>query len=251
MNDRARIIIVEDDVPLARGIARHLTLDGHQVALAPSAAEFRRIFRNEGADLVLLDLNLGADDGLDLARELAETTPVAVIIITGRGDTDERIRGLDAGADDYVTKPFEAGELRARVRAVLRRRHPATGAEGRLRVGAVVLDPVTRTVHCDGGPQVVELTETQAGILAQLMRHAGRPVGRGDLMHRANWGPGNRSADVHVGHIRRKLEEAGIDALVIAAARGRGYCLYLKGEAPDAGAAEADPGEAPGLDADG
>jgi DNA-binding response OmpR family regulator len=243
MNDTARIIIVEDDVPLARGIARHLALDGHQIALAPSAAEFRRVFRNEGADLVLLDLNLGADDGLDLARELTETTPVAVIILTGRGDTDERIRGLDAGADDYVTKPFEAGELRARVRAVLRRRRPVTGPEGRLRVGTVALDLATRTVHCEGCPQTVELTETQAGILAQLMRHPGRPVGRGDLMHRTHWGPGNRSADVHIGHIRRKLEEAGIDALVIAAARGRGYCLLLKGE--NAQESTADPGTDP------
>ena len=245
MNDSARIIIVEDDVPLARGIARHLALDGHQIALAPSAAEFRRVFRNEGADLVLLDLNLGADDGLDLARELAETTPVAVIIITGRGDTDERIRGLDAGADDYVTKPFEAGELRARVRAVLRRRRPATGPESRLRVGTVTLDLATRTVHCESGTQSVELTETQAGILAQLMRHPGRPVGRGELMHRAHWGPGNRSADVHVGHIRRKLEEAGIDTLVLAAARGRGYCLLIKGEDAQECAGDADPGAHP------
>ncbi len=229
MTEPARIIIVEDEVPLARAIARSLELDGYHTALAPSAAEFRRIYRNEGADLVLLDLNLGADDGLDLARELAQTTAVAVIILTGRADPDERIRGLDAGADDYVTKPFEVGELRARVRAVLRRRRPGPNPELRLRVGPVVLDLVMREVRSDGGPPV-ELTETQADILAQLMRHVGRPVGRGDLLHRANWGPNNRSADVHVGHIRRKLEEAGIDALVIAAARGRGYSLFLKGE---------------------
>ena len=230
MTDSTRIIIVEDDVPLARGIARSLALDGHRTALAPSAAEFRRIFRNEGADLVLLDLNLGADDGMDLARELAETTPVAVIILTGRADPDARIRGLDAGADDYVTKPFEAGELRARVRAVLRRRRPTLNPEGRLRVGPVVLDLAVREVRSDGIAQAVELTETQAGILAQLMRHVGRTVGRGDLLHRTNWGPNNRSADVHIGHIRRKLEEAGIDALVISAARGRGYSLFLKGD---------------------
>ncbi|WP_295385540.1 response regulator transcription factor [uncultured Thiodictyon sp.] len=230
MTDSARIIIVEDDLPLARGLARCLEIDGHHTALAPSAAEFRRIYRNTGADLVLLDLNLGADDGMDLARELGSTTPVAVIILTGRDDPDERIRGLDAGADDYVTKPFESGELRARVRAVLRRRHPASNPEGRLRVGPVVLDLATREVCADGGGPPVELTETQAGILAQLMRHAGRPVGRGDLLNSVHWGPGNRAADVHVGHIRRKLEEAGIDSLVIAAARGRGYVLLLKGE---------------------
>ena len=236
MTDPARIIIVEDEVPLARAIARSLELDGHHTALAPSAAEFRRVYRNEGADLVLLDLNLGVDDGLDLARELAQTTAVAVIILTGRADPDERIRGLDAGAEDYVTKPFEVGELRARVRAVLRRRRPGPGPEARLRVGPVVLDLAIREVRSDGGGQPVELTETQADILAQLMRHVGRPVGRGDLLHRANWGPNNRSADVHVGHIRRKLEEAGIDALVIAAARGRGYSLFLKGEEGEEGA---------------
>jgi len=240
MTEPARIIIVEDEVPLARAIARSLELDGYHTALAPSAAEFRRIYRNEGADLVLLDLNLGADDGLDLARELAQTTAVAVIILTGRADPDERIRGLDAGADDYVTKPFEVGELRARVRAVLRRRRPGPNPELRLRVGPVLLDLVMREVRSDGGGQPVELTETQADILAQLMRNVGRPVGRGDLLHRANWGPNNRSADVHVGHIRRKLEEAGIDALVIAAARGRGYSLFLKGEEGVAPVPEAD-----------
>jgi len=243
MTEPARIIIVEDEVPLARAIARSLELDGHHTALAPSAAEFRRIYRNEGADMVLLDLNLGADDGLDLARELAQTTAVPVIILTGRADPDERIRGLDAGADDYVTKPFEVGELRARVRAVLRRRRPGPNPELRLRVGPVVLDLVMREVRCDGGGPPVELTETQADILAQLMRHVGRPVGRGDLLHRANWGPNNRSADVHVGHIRRKLEEAGIDALVIAAARGRGYSLFLKGEEGAAPVPEADSAE--------
>ena len=246
MTDRARIIIVEDDLPLARGIARSLELDGHQTALAPSAGEFRRIYRNEGADLVLLDLNLGADDGMDLARELAETTPVAVIILTGRADPDERIRGLDAGADDYVTKPFEAGELRARVRAVLRRRLPAPNPEGRLRVGPVVLDLVIREVRSDGGGQPVELTETQADILAQLMRHRGRTVSRGDLLHRTHWGPNNRSADVHVGHIRHKLEDAGIDALVIAAARGRGYSLFLKGEECAEGAEQVPEGDLEG-----
>ena len=175
MTEPARIIIVEDEVPLARAIARSLELDGYHTALAPSAAEFRRIYRNEGADLVLLDLNLGADDGLDLARELAQTTAVAVIILTGRADPDERIRGLDAGADDYVTKPFEVGELRARVRAVLRRRRPGPNPELRLRVGPVLLDLVMREVRSDGGGQPVELTETQADILAQLMRNVGRP----------------------------------------------------------------------------
>jgi DNA-binding response OmpR family regulator len=240
MTDTARILIVEDDLPLARTLARFLGRDGYQVAIARSGAEMRRVYRDKGADLVLLDLNLGAEDGLDIARELAQKTPVGVIIITGRGDLEDRIRGLDAGADDYMTKPIDQRELRARVRAVLRRQLPDLEADARIRLGPAVLDLGRRELRCDGVAPRVELTEMQATILGQLMRHAGRPVGRGELLQRAYWSPVDRSADVHVGHIRRKLDEAGIDALAIRAVRGHGYCLTLAAEA--AGLAEQEAG---------
>ena len=230
MTDVARILIVEDDLLLARTIARFLSRDGYQVAIARSGAEMRRVYRDKGADLVLLDLNLGAEDGLDLARELVQKTPVGVIIITGRGELEDRIRGLDAGADDYMTKPIEQRELRARVRAVLRRQLSALELDARVRLGPVLLDLGRRELRCDGVDALVELTEMQATILGQLMRHPGRPVGRGELLQRAYWSPVDRSADVHVGHIRRKLEEAGIDALAIQAVRGHGYCLTLAAE---------------------
>jgi DNA-binding response OmpR family regulator len=224
MTDAVRIIIVEDNLPLARAIARNLAREGYATEIAPSAAELRRIYRNQGADLVLLDLNLGADDGMDLARELAETSPVAVIIMT-----------------DYLVKPFAQDELSARVRAVLRRRLPQSTLDGPLRLGPCQLDLGTRSLHCEGLPEAVELTERESTILERLMRCAGRPVGRGDLGPRSSWGPGDRSVDVHVGHLRRKLAEAGVDALNILSVRGHGYRLTLKDEesrGPDSGPVE-------------
>jgi DNA-binding response OmpR family regulator len=230
MTDAPRIIVVEDNLPFARAVARLLEREGYATAVAAGGAELRRLYRSQGADLVLLDLGLAGEDGLDLARELTQTTPVAVIIMTGRDDLEDRIRGLDAGADDYVTKPFAQGELNARVRAVLRRRLAAPARDGTVRLGPVQLDPATRRLRCDGVPDAVELTEMEAAMCERLMRAAGRPVGRGELMQRPNWGPGDRSADVHIGHIRRKLGDAGIDALVLWAVRGHGYRLTLKGE---------------------
>ncbi|WP_295583660.1 response regulator transcription factor [uncultured Lamprocystis sp.] len=241
MADAARIIIVEDNIPFARAVARGLECDGYVTVLAPSGAELRRIYRSQGADLILLDLGLSGEDGIDLAVELTRTTPVAVIIMTGRDEIVDRIRGLDAGADDYVTKPFAQGELNARIRAVLRRRQPVLAQDTTLRFGPVQLDANTRQVRCDGVADAAELTEMETAMLDHLMRAGGRPVERGALMQRVNWDPTDRAADVHIGHIghiRRKLSDAGIDVLTIWAVRGRGYRLALRGESDEKEAAE-------------
>jgi DNA-binding response OmpR family regulator len=238
MTDAPRIIIVEDNIPFARAVARGLEHDGYVTALAPSGAELRRLYRSQGADLVLLDLGLSGEDGIDLAIELTRTTPVAVIIMTGRDEIEDRIRGLDAGADDYVTKPFAQGELNARIRAVLRRRQPVLIQEATLRFGPVQLDAGARQVRCDGVADAAELTEMETSMLEQLMRAGGRPVGRAELMQRVTWDPTDRAADVHIGHIRRKLSDAGIDALTIWAVRGHGYRLTLRGESDEKEGAE-------------
>jgi len=230
MSGGAHIIIVEDNLPLARSVARLLAAEGHTTALARNGAEMRRLYREQAADLVLLDLNLGAEDGLDLARELVRTSPVAVIIMTGRDEVQDRIRGLDAGADDYLTKPFAVGELSARVRAVLRRRAQGPRSPAGLRFGPVELDPDSRALRCDGVETPLQLTEAQSLLLERLIRAGGRPVGRPELMLHGTWQPGDRTADVHIGHIRRRLAEVGFTSVEILSVRGHGYRLVQLGE---------------------
>jgi DNA-binding response OmpR family regulator len=235
MSEDARLLIVEDNLPFARGIARWLTAEGYDTALAPGIAEFRRLYRNQGADLVLLDLNLGADDGFTLAAELGGMGHVGLIIMTGRDEIEDRVRGLDAGADDYLVKPFAMEELGARVRAVLRRRPRFQGGERLVRLGPVQLDIGLSEVRCDGVRDVVRLTERQGAILHRLIIGVGTPVERAELLPHHRWEPGDRSVDVHIGHVRRKLAAAGIDMLAISTVRGLGYRLDLVSDADTAG----------------
>lgn len=223
-----RIMIVEDDPLLAGIMQRCLIADGYHVTIATCGAELRRQYRTEGAELVLLDLNLGREDGMDLARELAATTAVGLIIVTGRAELHDRIEGLDAGADDYLIKPVALAELRARVRAVLRRRGRTPEPDGCLRAGSITLDLRTRRVRRDEAPGDVALTETESVILAELIRHQGRSISRASLRHGVTWAPHDRSVDVHVGRIRRKLRDAGIHDLIILPIRGHGYRLTIE-----------------------
>ena len=229
MNSPASIIVVEDDPRMGRVLTRHLSHAGYRVSVVADGSEMRRIYRQVGADLVLLDLNLSAEDGMDLARELVGSTSAAVMIVTGRDDLQDRIDGLDAGADDYITKPFEVEELLARIRAVLRRHAFEASAQDAIKLGSVTLDPnVMRLSDASGGASL-RLTETECRILATLMRQHGRTVSRAQLLNREPLIPEDRRVDVHVGNIRRKLRDAGINALVIWPVRGHGYRLRHEG----------------------
>lgn len=228
----ARLLIVDDDLRLARGIARWLGARGYATTVAASVAECRPQLSPPQHDLLLLDLNLGAEDGLVLAAELGPDARIGVIIMTGRDQVADRVRGLDAGADDYLVKPFAMEELGARVRAVLRRQRPPEQSQSHLaELGPVQLDPVLRQVRCRDAAGVSHLTERQSDILHHLLRAAGRPVSRAELLRGQEWEPGDRSVDVHVAQIRRKLAAAGIHRLTISAVRGRGYRLDLIPEA--------------------
>lgn len=228
MSSPARIIVVDDDMRMGHVLALHLSREGYLVSVVDTGAELRAIYRREGADLVLMDLNLGKDDGMDLARELVRSTQLSVIIVTGRDELQDRIDGLDAGADDYITKPFEIEELLARVRAVLRRRMLEASTRDSIHLGPVTLEPASMTLHDSDSGALVRLTETEGRILASLMRQHGRAVSRASLLNREILAPEDRTVDVHIGNIRRKLREAAIDRLVIWPVRGFGYRLRLE-----------------------
>nr|WP_300988800.1 response regulator transcription factor [Thiocapsa sp.] len=229
-NIPATIIVVEDDPRMGRVLARHLTRAGYAVSVAANGSEMRRLYRHEGADLVLLDLNLGAEDGMDLTRELVGSTPAAVMILTGRDDLQDRIVGLDAGADDYITKPFQVEELLARIRAVLRRHAFEASRHESIQLGTVRLDPSAQSLSDLSSGVSLRLTETESRILETLMRQHGRAVSRAHLLHREPLTPEDRTIDVHIGNIRRKLRDGGIGTLVIWPVRGHGYRLRLESE---------------------
>jgi two-component system response regulator MprA len=220
----ARIVVVDDDEALRSAVRRALRLDGYDVALASDGAQALAQLAGLRADLVVLDVLMPGLDGVTVCRRLRESgdrTPI--LMLTARDAVSDRVAGLDAGADDYLTKPFALEELLARVRALLRRSYPER--DGRLRVGDLELDPRTRQVT--RGDRAVALTRTEFALLELLMRNAGVVLTRDAIRERV-WGFddsfGSNTMDVYVGYLRRK-SEAGGEARMIHTVRGVGFVL--------------------------
>jgi two-component system response regulator MprA len=220
----ARIVVVDDDEALRNAVRRALRLEGYDVELASDGEEGLGLLAGLSADLVVLDVLMPGLDGITVCRRLRESgdrTPI--LMLTARDAVSDRVIGLDAGADDYLTKPFALEELLARVRALLRRSYPER--EGSLRVGDLKLSPRTREVT--RGDRAVELTRTEFALLELLMRNAGVVLTR-DVIRERVWGFddtfGSNTLDVYVGYLRRKTE-AGGEARMIHTVRGVGFVL--------------------------
>ncbi len=219
---RVRILVVEDDSKVASFVARALQEEGHQCDVASDGLEGERQGRLSRYDVIVLDWMLPGLDGLSVCRSLRRAgvrTPV--MMLTARDEVGERVLGLDAGADDYVVKPFALEEFLARVRALGRRANEGAGV---LTVEGLSLDLTRRTFTVDGAAPV-ELTGREFGLLEYLVRNAGRPVARTELLSRV-WGtafdPGTNVIDVYVRHLREKLGEQGKR---ITTLRGVGYAF--------------------------
>ena len=222
----ARIVVVDDDAALGNAVRRALLLEGYDVELAGDGSAAPADLGVVRADLVVLDVLMPVLDGVTVCRRIRESgDPTPVLMLTARDAVSDRVAGLDAGADDYLTKPFALEELLARVRALLRRSYPEH--DGSLRVDDLELNPRTR--HVGRGDRGVELTRTEFALLELLMRNVGTVLTRDTIRERV-WGfddaYGSNSLDVYVGCLRRKTE-AGGEARVIHTVRGVGFVLRV------------------------
>jgi DNA-binding response OmpR family regulator len=219
-----RILVVEDDADLAQALELELTYAGHTVRVVGDGPAALRVEADWKADLVLLDLGLPSLDGLDVCRRLRAATRAPVVIVTARDAVTDRVRGLDAGADDYVVKPFSLDELLARVRSALRRASLRDHGHV-LRAGDLVLDAAARTVTRGGRP--VSLTRREFDLLECLLRHPDQVLDRATLLADV-WGydflGGSNVVDVYVRYLRAKLDTSQRPSL-IESVRGIGYAL--------------------------
>jgi two-component system response regulator MtrA len=220
----SRILLVEDDPSIREVTAIGLTAAGFVVASAIDGVDGLERFRADPYDLILLDVMLPRLDGYEVARQIRRTSTVPIVMLTARADTMDVVVGLEAGADDYVRKPFDLPELIARIRAALRRAGTNTDEAEELRLGNLAIDIAGRTVTRDGGD--VPLTRTEFDLLLELVRHAGQVLSRDVLLDRV-WGydylGDSRLVDVAIQRLRSKVEADPAAPELIQTVRGSGY----------------------------
>jgi two-component system response regulator MprA len=218
-----RVLVVEDDDEIADVLRRSLRQEGHEVRTAADGVEALDVAVEFVPDLVILDLGLPRLDGVEVLRRLRAEGDVPILILTARSETEDRVGGLDSGADDYIVKPFERQELLARIRALLRRRPPRGSAQ--ITVGDLRLNPDTREVT--RGDRSIELTSREFELLEYLMRNERLVVSRERLLEEV-WGYDpmalTNTIDVFISNLRRKLE-AGGEPRILHTKRGAGYVV--------------------------
>ncbi|HEV2302324.1 MAG TPA: response regulator [Stellaceae bacterium] len=230
MSDSSHILIVDDQQEICDVVHEYLSGEGYRVSIAHDGAGMRRAMAQSRVDLVILDLMLPGEDGLTLARSLRDESGVGIIILTGRGETVDRIIGLEMGADDYLPKPFHLRELLARVKSVLRRVTSRTADKSgqqrtKARFAGWQLDLSSRELLSPGGEEV-RLTTGEFDLLAAFVNNANQVLTRDrllDLARNREAGPFDRTIDVQVGRLRRKLEENPQKPTMIKTVRGSGY----------------------------
>ncbi|HET7304693.1 MAG TPA: response regulator transcription factor [Segeticoccus sp.] len=222
-----RILVVEDEESFSDPLSYLLRREGHDVVVAETGPDALAEFERAGADLVLLDLMLPGLPGVDVCRALRQRSQVPIIMLTAKDSEVDKVVGLELGADDYVTKPYAARELLARIKAVLRRTEdPDAGAEPALEAGPVRMEVDRHVVTIRGEPVTLPLKEFE--LLEQLLRHAGRVLTRAQLIDRV-WGSDyvgdTKTLDVHVKRLRAKIEPDPGTPRHLVTVRGLGYKL--------------------------
>jgi two-component system phosphate regulon response regulator OmpR len=217
------LLVVDDDERLRGLLHRYLTSNGYRVTAAADAADARALMKSMAFDLLVLDVMMPGESGMDLTKSLRNHSQVPILMLTARGEAEDRIAGLEVGADDYLPKPFEPRELLLRVGALLRRAAPpARSAHAEVRMGDAVYDPERGQLRRKGKP--VHLTSSEAALLQLFAANAGRSFSRSDLCTRLGVTL-ERSIDVQVTRLRRKIEEDPKLPLYLQTVRGVGYVL--------------------------
>ena len=241
MKSAFHIAVLDDEVDITQLLASYLQSHGFRVTQLHNGASLMQLMGSDPADLVLLDLGLPGEDGFSIARRMRENWRCGLVIVTGRGDAVDKVVGLEVGADDYVTKPFDLRELVARVKAVLRRLAPdgghaaasapaspaASATSERLRFAGWQLDLAARSLANPEG-QGVPLTGGEFDLLRAFARHPGRVLSRDFLLEQTRGreaAPFDRTIDVQVGRLRKKIEADPDDPQIIKSVRGAGYIL--------------------------
>ena len=235
MSNPAHILVVDDELELLQAIQEYLCIRGFRVSTASNGKEMKDIIADDPADLVLLDLGLPGENGIDLTRTLKSTGNPGVIIVTAHGDSEDRVLGLESGADDYIVKPFNFRELLARVNSVLRRTLD-TGTSStdspdadHVQIGDWVFEYTTESMIQTDGTSA-ELSTGELDLLKALLANANKPTSRDELMKVTNyreWGPLDRSIDVKIARLRRKIEIDPSNPKLIKSVRGVGYVLNV------------------------
>jgi two-component system alkaline phosphatase synthesis response regulator PhoP len=221
-----KILIIEDEARIVRTLRLYLEQAGFAVCAVHDGAQAIPAFRQERPSLILLDLNLPGQDGLDICRALRRAGNVPIIMVTARTEEMDRLIGLELGADDYISKPFSPREVVARVRAVLRRVHGDNEMADTIRAGALWLDLAGHRVWL--GADLLTLTQTEYGILVTLVRHQGRVLSRAQLLQAIQgvadegW---ERNIDQHIKNLRRKMKAIVGEMPIIHTIYGVGYRL--------------------------
>jgi two-component system, OmpR family, response regulator len=234
-NSAVHIAVLDDEVDITLLLANYLQSQGYRVTQLHNGAALMNLMRSDLPALVLIDLGLPGEDGFSIARQLREHWRCGLVIVSGRAESVDKIVGLEVGADDYVTKPFDLRELLARIKAVLRRIAPAEppatteGApvRGKLRFAGWELDTAARRLVSAGGDEVV-LTAGEFDLLWAFVRHPGRVLSRDFLLEQTRGreaAPFDRTIDVQVGRLRRKLEPDAEPPQIIKSVRSAGYVL--------------------------
>jgi two-component system, OmpR family, response regulator PrrA len=227
-----RVLLVEDDDAIRTSLGKSLTAAGHVVTAVAAGAEGVAVVARDRPDVLLLDLGLPDLDGRDVLAMVRAVSDVPVIVATARDDDASVVKLLDAGADDYVIKPFSSAQIDARIRAVLRRLGQDQQGESMVDLGALRIDPRSREVTVDGQP--VDLTRKEFDLLFALSRRPGAVVTKRELLAEVwglPWGGGDRTVDVHLSWLRRKLGETAAEPRFLHSVRGVG----IKLAAPEAG----------------
>jgi two-component system phosphate regulon response regulator OmpR len=223
--DAPHILVVDDDTRLRELLRRYLIGEGFRVTTAADAAEARRRLAGVAFDLMVLDVMMPGENGLELTEQIRRTHDLPIVLLTARGAPEDRIAGFEHGADDYLAKPFEPRELLLRIRTILRRRGAAPGAAGGpVTLGDAVFDPERGTLT--RGQETIRLTGGEAALLAALARRPGEILTREDIAAALRQeDAGERAIDVQVTRLRRKIEPDPREPTFLQTVRGRGYVL--------------------------